>query len=293
MPMHLLLFAIVCSVLVSVLLKLAPRRQIDVFQSITWNYATAALLAWLTLHPALDTLRAATTPWLALLLLAVALPSIFLVMARSVAVAGIVRTDIAQRLSLVLSLAAAFTVFGEPVDGWKLTGLALGLLAIVCIVRRPRHQDAADPTPVTIGLPWLVGVWSGFALIDLLLKHIARAGTPSLTSLTLCFALAFLLMLGVQSMRAARGARLNIRSILAGVLLGALNFGNILCYVRAHQRLPHSPAIVFASMNLGVVVVGALVGRLGFAERLGLRGWLGLALAAPAIAAIAWGMRLA
>ncbi len=94
-------------------------------------------------------------------------------------------------------------------------------------------------------------------------------------------------------MRAARGARLNIRSILAGVLLGALNFGNILSYVRAHQRLPHSPAIVFASMNLGVVVVGALVGRLGVAERLGLRGWLGLALAAPAIAAIAWGMRLA
>ncbi len=35
--MHLLLFAVVCSVLVSVLLKLAPRRQIDVFQAITWN----------------------------------------------------------------------------------------------------------------------------------------------------------------------------------------------------------------------------------------------------------------
>lgn len=45
-------------------------------------------------------------------------------------------------------------------------------------------------------------------------------------------------------------------------------------------------------MNLGEVVLGALVGKLGFAERLGLRGWLGLVLAAPAIAAIAWGMRL-
>ncbi len=132
----------------------------------------------------------------------------------------------------------------------------------------------------------------GFALIDLLLKHIAQAGTPSLTSLTLCFALAFLLMLGVQGVRWARGARLSTRSMLAGVLLGALNFGNILCYVRAHQLLPHSPATVFASMNLGVVVLGALVGTLGFAERLGLRGWLGLTLAAPAIAAIAWGIRL-
>ncbi|WP_372183975.1 EamA family transporter [Xanthomonas axonopodis] len=290
--MHFLLFAVVCSVLVSVLLKLAPRHRIDVFQAITWNYATAALLAWLILHPALDTLRVTTTPWLALLLLAVALPSIFLVLARSVAVAGVVRTDVAQRLSLVLSLAAAFTVFGEPVNGWKLAGLALGMVAIVCIVRRPRQHLATDPLPSTTGLPWLIGVWMGFALIDLLLKHIAQAGTPSLTSLTLCFALAFLLMLGVQGVRWARGARLSTRSMLAGVLLGALNFGNILCYVRAHQLLPHSPATVFASMNLGVVVLGALVGTLVFAERLGLRGWLGLALAAPAIAAIAWGIRL-
>ncbi|QBG98415.1 hypothetical protein [Xanthomonas oryzae] len=53
------------------------------------------------------------------------------------------------------------------------------------------------------------------------------------------------------------------------------------------------PAIVFASMNLGVVVVGALVGRLGVAARLGLRGGLGLALAAPVIAAIAGEMCLA
>ncbi|MCL1526135.1 EamA/RhaT family transporter [Xanthomonas nasturtii] len=290
--MHFLLFAVVCSVLVSVLLKLAPRHNIDVFQAITWNYASAALLAWLILHPALETLHSTAAPWLALLLLAVALPSIFLVLARSVAVAGIVRTDVAQRLSLVLPLAAAFTVFGEPVNGWKLAGLALGMVAIMCIVRRPRHHVATDPLPSTIGLPWLIGVWMGFALIDLLLKHIAQAGTPSLTSLTLCFALAFLLMLGVQSVRWARGVRLSTRSMLAGVLLGALNFGNILCYVRAHQLLPHSPATVFASMNLGVVVLGALVGKLGFSERLGLRGWLGLALAAPAIAAIAWGIRL-
>lgn len=101
--MHFLLFAVVCSVLVSVVLKLLPRYRLDAAQAITWNYATAALLAWLTLHPSLDTLRAPTTPWLALFALAVALPSIFMLLARAVATAGIVRTDIAQRLSLLLA----------------------------------------------------------------------------------------------------------------------------------------------------------------------------------------------
>ena len=85
--MHFLLFAVVCSVLVSVLLKLAPRRQIDVFQAITWNYATASALAVAILKPSFASLTAAHTPWLALLGLAVALPGIFLVLARSVRVA--------------------------------------------------------------------------------------------------------------------------------------------------------------------------------------------------------------
>lgn|GEM_PF-6851993 len=45
---------------------------------------------------------------MALLLVVLALPSIFLLLTRSVAVAGIVRPDIAQRSCLLLSLAVAF-----------------------------------------------------------------------------------------------------------------------------------------------------------------------------------------
>lgn len=289
LPMYFLLFAVVCSVLVSVLLKLVPRYRLDAAQTITWNYATAAVLAWLLLDPALDTLHAPSTPWAALLALSVALPSIFMVLARAVTTAGIVRTEMAQRLSLLLSLAAAFTLFGEPFNGWKLTGLGMGLLAIVCIVQRADPRDCAAPAPPAAWL-WLLGVWMGFALIDLLLKTIAQAGTSSLTSLTLCFAIAFVLMSLLQGLRWTRGVRMDGRNVVAGVLLGMLNFGNIFCYVRAHQALPHSPATVFASMNIGVVVLGVLVGALGFKERLGTRVRVGLLLAVPAIAAIAWGM---
>ncbi|KQQ78233.1 hypothetical protein ASF73_05120 [Xanthomonas sp. Leaf131] len=287
--MHLLLFAVVCSVLVSVILKLLPRYRLDASQTITWNYATAATLAWLLLDPALDTLHAPSTPWVALLALSVALPAIFMVLARAVTTAGIVRTEMAQRLSLLLSLTAAFTVFGEPFNGWKLTGLGIGLLAIVCIVQRPDARERTTPAS-SAGWMWLLGVWMVFALIDLLLKTIAQAGTSSLTSLTLCFAIAFVLMLALQGVRRARGVRMDGRNIVAGVLLGALNFGNIFCYVRAHQALPHSPATVFATMNIGVVVLGMLVGVLGFNERIGTRVRMGLLLAVPAIALIAWGM---
>ena len=89
------LLAAACSVLVSVLLKLAGRRGIDAGQMVTWNYLVAALLCALLLDAPLDSLRQPDAAWVPLLVLAVVLPSLFLVLAASVRAAGIVRTDIA------------------------------------------------------------------------------------------------------------------------------------------------------------------------------------------------------
>jgi len=284
--MPFLLLSVLCSVLVSVLLKLAPRRRLDIAQAITWNYAVAALLAAWLLDPTLGALRSPHTPWPALLLLAVALPSIFLVLARSVRVAGIVRSDVAQRLSLLLSLAAAFLWFGEQAETTRLVGLATGLVAIAAILHRP---GAPADAPRGRAWPWLLAVWIGFALIDVLLKRIALAGVSSLSSLTVCFALAFALMLLLQLYRWLRGlAHFDSRSLLAGLLLGMLNFGNILLYVRAHQALPDSPAVVFATMNIGVVALGTLVGVVAFGERTSAWNRVGLLLAVLAIALIAF-----
>jgi drug/metabolite transporter (DMT)-like permease len=50
--------------------------------------------------------------------------------------------------------------------------------------------------------------------------------------------------------------------------------------------LPDHPALVFASMNLGVVALGALIGLFAFRERLSRLNLLGLVLALVAIALI-------
>lgn len=256
----------VCSVAVGALLKLAPRRSLDAGQLVTWNYLAAGLLcAWL-LAPPMATLRGPDTPWAVLLALGLLLPSLFLVLAASVREAGIVRTDVAQRLSLLLSLAAAFTLFGEQAGTLKLTGLALGLAAVAGILVRP----AGGPPAGRRAGGLLLGVWAGFAAVDVMLKHIAQAGTPFAVSLQFCFVLAFVLMLARQLHRHVRGHnRMDLRHLAAGLLLGLLNFGNILFYVRAHQALPESPAVVFAAMNIGVVVLGTGVGLLAFGERPG------------------------
>ncbi|WP_426690587.1 EamA/RhaT family transporter [Rhodanobacter ginsengiterrae] len=281
------LLSVLCSVLVSVLLKLARRFQLDVGQAIAWNYLVASALTALLLQPAPASLRGAGVPWLALAALGILLPTIFLALAAAVRHAGIVRSDAAQRLSLLLSLLAAFVLFGEQLSAFKLAGIALGLLALLCMVWRSERS----PTQEGAG-SWLYPllVFAGFGAIDILFKRVAQAGVPLGTSLQAMFALALLVAFAMQLWRRMRGdTRFTARGAVAGLLLGLFNFGNILFYLHGHRALPEHPALVFASMNIGVVALGAVVGLLVFRERLSRLNVAGVALAAVAIGVLARG----
>ncbi len=280
--------SVLCSVLVSVLLKLARRLDIDVAQAIAWNYVVASALTALVLQPSLATLRQPGAPWLALIGLAVLLPTIFLALGASVRHAGIVRSEVAQRLSLLLSLLAAFALFGEPLTAFKLAGIVLGLLALFAMIWRSDALVASSAAASDWRYPLLV--FAGFALIDILFKRVALAGVPLGASLQAMFALALPLAFALPLWSHLRGStRFTRRSALAGVALGLANFGNILFYLRGHRALPGHPALVFASMNIGVVAVGALVGLLLFRERLSRFNVVGVLLAVVAIGVIAWG----
>ncbi|NUO72746.1 MAG: EamA/RhaT family transporter [Frateuria sp.] len=285
---HLLLAAI-CSVLVSVLLKLARRLEVDVGQAIAWNYVVAALLSAWAFAPATSGLHAAAAVWPALLTLGVLLPTIFLALAGSVRHAGIVRSEVAQRLSLLLSLLAAFALFGEPLSATKGWGIAAGLAALLGLVWRP-SIDSGDMPDGARRWTFPLLVFLGFGVIDVLFKRVAQAGVPLGAALLAMFVLALLVSLVLQAWRLASGqAHLGGRSLAAGLLLGLLNFGNILFYLRAHQALPGQPALVFAGINLGVVALGALAGLVVFRERLSRLNLAGLSLAVLAIALLARG----
>lgn len=276
------LLAALCSVLVSVLLKLARRFAIDAGQAIAWNYVATTALTLLALQPPLAPLRRADAPWFTLVALGLLLPTIFLALAASVRHAGIVRSDVAQRLSLLIPLLAAFTLFGQPADGARLLGCALGLLALACMVWRGERGNGNPPDAARWG--WPLAVFAGFGLIDVLFKRVAAAGLPLGSSLLAVFALALAVAFAIQ---VARRVRFTLRGALGGLLLGLCNFANILFYLHAHRALPDRPALVFASMNLGVVALGALVGVALFKERLARINVLGLLLAAAAITLLA------
>lgn len=284
--MHTLVFSISCSVAVSVLLKVARARQIEVIQAIAVNYVIAATLCVLLFQPTPTSLLTPATPWWVLILLGLMLPTIFLAMAAAVRYAGIVLSDAAQRLSLFIPLIASFLVFGEVLSLNKAGGIVLALVALsLLLMQRGGNSANGDASSVSSqtsrkAILYLLCVWIGYGIIDILFKQLARSGAAFSSSLLVAFVLAGIV---IFTWLFVQRTRWHLPSLKAGVLLGLLNFGNIYFYVSAHQRFPENPTLVFSAMNIGVISLGTLVGAGFFKERLSPYNVAGIALAIAAI----------
>lgn len=282
-----IVLSVCCSVIVSVLLKLAPGWQIDLRQAIGGGYLVASALCLYLLQPAPNLLfRAPFSPaWFLLLTLGVVLPAMFLVLATSVELVGIVRTDAAMRLSLILPLLAAFTLFGEALTAQKGLGVVIGLAAIACIVAR--HDPTAARSAAAWKWPLIVFV--GMGVIDILFKLVAQeSGVPFADILFASFSLAFVLSLLYLAWCYRRGsAQWRWRHAGGALLIGGFNFGNIVFYIQAHRALSQDPALVFSAMNIGVIVLATLVGVGLFREHLSRLNGVGLLLAVGAIGVLA------
>ena len=80
--------------------------------------------------------------------------------------------------------------------------------------------------------------------------------------------------------------------VLAGLILGGLNFANILFYIRAHQYFQQDPSLVFAGMNLGVITLATIIGAFVFKEKINGLNAAGIVLAIAAIWFLFYGSRL-
>ena len=138
---------------------------------------------------------------------------------------------------------------------------------------------------VPVGL-WLLGVWVGYGVIDILFKQVAKQGAAFPLTLFMSFGLAGVLMcLYLLIMK----TRWDNKALLSGIVLGMLNMGNIYAYIKAHQSLADSPSVVFTGMNVGVIAVATLVGVFAFKESLSKLNILGIVLAMACVFVLFWG----
>ena len=277
-----LVLAILCSVTVGVLIKYARMKGIHIAQSIAVNYIITTTLTYFLLKPdfkgeSLTDIVIHHPAAYIFVILSLSLPTIFLIQAKSLEYAGIIRTDAAQRLSLFLPILAAFTLFGETPNPHKIFALVLAFIALGCLLWKG-HEGMKKGGRIAIVS--LALVWVGYGMIDILFKQIAKSGSAFPVTLLIAFIGAGIFMFAYLFLTRTKW---HLPSMLTGILLGVLNFCNILFYIQAHQAMKDDPTLVFTGMNLGVICLGTLIGAAAFKEKIHKVNYLGVAIAIVAI----------
>jgi len=268
-----LVLSILCSVIVGIIFKITRKYDTNPTQIIAFNYVFALALCYITFRPNLKEVNAGA-PWNIYAAIGILIPVVFLFLAASIKFMGIVKTDAAQRLSLFIPILAAWFIFKEDFNSYKVIGLVIGFLGLLFILKKPAQNTENK---------WIYPavVLLGFGVIDILFKQIALYTTlPYTTSLFVVFAIALLIAVCIVIYEVLiKKVKFNTKNILFGGWVGLFNFGNILFYLKAHQAFSDNPSTVFAGMNMGVIVLGSLVGLLFFREKLSKMNFAGLILA--------------
>ncbi len=219
--------------------------------------------------------------------------------------AGVAATSVANKLSMIIPVAASVWLYHEGLGVGKIAGILLALPAVYLSTRGREADDAvgakAAPGLTLVGLA-VVFVGSGIA--DSIVKwtettHLKNpAEHPAyLVHVFLAAACLGTLTLVVRWVRSRRALRLraqaptahiDVKSLLGGVALGIPNYFSIFTLIRLLQQkdfLQSSAAIPV--VNIGVVVVSTLAAVLFFREKLGRTRLIGLLLAVAALLLIA------
>ncbi|QDW22404.1 DMT family transporter [Flavobacterium sp. KBS0721] len=268
-----LVLSILCSVIVGVIFKITRKYKGNPTQIVTFNYAIALALCYFTFSPNLDEVDA-SAPWNIYIAIGILLPFVLLSLVASIKYMGIVKTDAAQRLSLFIPILAAWLIFKEEFNSYKVIGIIIGFMALLFILRKQSSNTENK---------WFfpAAVLVGFGVIDILFKQVALyTSLPYPTSLfvVFCVALSVAIVISIYEI-GIKKVKLEPKNILFGALVGIFNFGNILFYLKAHKAFAENPSTVFAGMNMGVIVLGSLVGLLFFKEKLSKINFIGIFLA--------------
>jgi drug/metabolite transporter (DMT)-like permease len=271
-----LIISILCSVSVGVLFKyIKAKTTVSIFL-ITINYLCAIVATYACfrgqIHFGDFTYNSYTIS------LSILLPLVFILLTLSIRDSGIIKTDIAQRISLVIPVACSYWIFNEAIPTMRWIGIITGFIALFFILNREQKTNGTNPV-------YLLLVFLGYGIIDVLFKLVAlQKSIPYTVALFYIFCGCFIFALFLTMISFLKTKPVIQRSaVFYGILLGLFNFLNIYFYLKAHQSFAKTPTTVFATMNFGVILLGTLIGAIYFKERLSKKNIVGLVLAVLAI----------
>ena len=197
--------------------------------------------------------------------------------------AGAVRTTIAGRMSLVLTIVAAVVLFNEHLSKLALLGI---ILALVGLLLTSMTEDGKEG-PRSWSLPFLIFLCSGAADIGVAVTHRFHITTTNASAFpTLCFGASAVVSAALLLLRNQMQALRNMRTWVGGAALGVVNYASLLFLIRALNTGGHPASVIFPLMNILAILIATAAGVLFFRERPSASQWCGISLCVVSLALI-------
>ena len=259
--------------------------------AITLNYFVAAGLGW-TLAGGMSAMGDAMgAPWIwPLAGLGLAFYPLFRLTAKCSQELGVSVATVSTKLSMAIPV-LVFAVH----DGWSDLGLGqwLGLTLAFPAVWLSAMDGASAPQSQGKGrlnMAWMpLVMFLGSGTIDTMFGWYTDDPTMDAPGMQMAFAsVPFTLggVVGLLDQWRSSASRPQSKDILAGTVLGVVNFGSLFFLLRVFDGGLIQRSMVVPTLNLSVIVLATLVGVLAFKDIPGKKARWGVALAALAIGAM-------
>jgi drug/metabolite transporter (DMT)-like permease len=269
-----LFLTILSSLSIAVILRLNESRRGDRLVVAGANYSVAAVLGF-----ALSSnLELESTGLLFGLLGGACFIAGFMVLMRAMGHVGMAVPASIARLSMVVPVVGAIAFYNEIPSAWQWIGIATGIGSFVLLGYAQRRPDAPDAFHVkSMVLLGLVFAVIGFN--DFLMKIADESGIDTDRFLFYLFTTAAVLCwigIAVQRRSVVR------RDVVLGGILGVPNYFSSYFLLLALNDLP--AGVVYPAVSAGGVVAASIAGLLIWKETHNRAGWIGITLAAIAVA---------
>ena len=204
----------------------------------------------------------------------------FYLMARSTQLRGVATTSVASKMSLAIPVIFSLFIFKigtNALDGWNYLGILLAFVAILLVSKKEKTSEQTPFKLKHLTLPFMVFLLGG--IIDTSLNYVNQYVIDESVESVFPIAIFFTAFVGGTIMIIATKTKVRAKDIIGGIYLGIPNYFSIYFQLKALRAFDNNGAIVYPTLNIGIIICATLASILLFREKLGKINLAGVGLA--------------
>jgi len=282
-----LILSIIFSSSLFIIFKYFNIYKVNTLQAIVANYIVAFSIGMFSANSFGRVASIKEQPWFfGALILGGLFMSVFFVMARTAQKNGVSVASVSGKMSVIVPVLFGVILYNESVTYLKVLGVLIALSAVYLSSIKDKQKSNLK---AGIMYPFLLFLGSG--IIDTTLKYVEiNYVSPNQVAFFSGSLFGVAGIVGVSLLiikHFTRKEKIEIKSIIAGIVLGIPNYFSIVFLIKALQNKQMESSTLFTINNVGVVVVSTFMGLFLFKEQFSTKNKVGILLALLGIILIA------